>query len=293
MSVEINDERPLVKINARDNNKVIVQEVNNQVKITGWGPQGATGPQGPVGPQGPQGESGQYTISETAPTGSLTNGDLWFKSDTGQLYFYYDSYWIETSTSYAGPVGATGATGAGVASGGTVGQLLSKVDGTNYNTTWVDPSAAISASATRWSPTFQATGLTFTGSGATYPTYNSYYIKIGQLVSFNIKIDLDTVTNFGTGQLKVDLPFAPIASAANHFSAWSWVNPSQPADELNGHIQMVADHLSGSQTLDLHWLLATTANPKPIIESLFSQGTPVTLTTASKIYVNGTYISAS
>ena len=147
--------------------------------------------------------------------------------------------------------------------------------------------------AVRWSPTFQATGLTFTGTNSTYPTYNSYYIKHGQLVSFNIKVDLNTVTNFGTGQLKLELPFLPLSTAANHFSAWSWVDPSQPADELNGHIQMVADHLPNSQTLDLHWLLATTANPKPIIESLYVQGTPVTLTTASKIYVNGTYISAN
>ena len=45
----------------------------------------------------------------------------------------------------AGPTGATGATGAtgstgavgpGVAAGGTAGQILSKVDGTNYNTVW-------------------------------------------------------------------------------------------------------------------------------------------------------------
>lgn len=148
------------------------------------------------------------------------------------------------------------------------------------------------SSAVRWSPIFQATGLTFTGSGTTYPTYNSYYVKYGQLVTFNISIDLTTVTNFGTGQFKVDLPFAPIPSAANHFSAWSWVDPSQPADELNGHKQLVADHLAGSQTLDLHWLLATTSNPKPIIESLLTQGNPVTYTTASKLYVNGTYIAS-
>ena len=155
------------------------------------------------------------------------------------------------------------------------------------------PGPALSPTAVRWSPTFAATGMTFTGSNSTYPTYDSYYIKIGQLVTFNIKINMTTVTNFGTGQFKVDLPFAPIASAANHFSAWTWVNPALPADDLNGHIQMVADHLSGSQTLDLHWLLATTSNPKPIIESLLVQGTPVTLTTASVIYVNGTYIAAS
>lgn len=148
-------------------------------------------------------------------------------------------------------------------------------------------------SATRWSPNFEATGLTFTGSGVTYPTYNSYYVKVGQLVTFNIAINLTTVTNFGTGQFKTALPFAPIASASNHFSAWAWVNPALPPDELNGHIQMVADHLPESQVLDLHWLLATTSNPKPIIESLLVQGTPVTFTTASKMYINGTYIAAS
>jgi hypothetical protein len=147
--------------------------------------------------------------------------------------------------------------------------------------------------AVRWSPTFQATGMTFTGSGITYPTYNSYYVRHSQLVTFNIAIDMTTVTNFGTGQFKVDLPFAPIPAAANHFSAWAWVNPALPPDELNGHIQMVADHLPSSQTLDMHWLLSTTANPKPIIETLLIQGSPVTFTTASKMYVNGTYIAVA
>lgn len=152
---------------------------------------------------------------------------------------------------------------------------------------------ALNPTAVRFSPTFQATGLTFTGTNSTYPTYNSYYVKAGQMVTFSIVVDMTTVTNFGTGQFKVDLPFPPLPTAANHFSAWCWVNPAQPADELNGHIQLVADHTIGNQTMDLHWLLATTANPKPIIESLWSQNTPVTLTTASKIYINGTYISAS
>lgn len=152
---------------------------------------------------------------------------------------------------------------------------------------------ALGPSAVRWSPTFSATGLTFTGTGTTYPSYNSYYVKTGQLVSFTIKIDMTTVTNFGTGQFKVDLPFLPLATEANHFSAWTWVNPALPPDELNGHIQLVADHLPNSQTLDLHWLQSTTSNPKPVIEVIFSQGNPVTLTTASKIYINGTYISAS
>jgi hypothetical protein len=155
-----------------------------------------------------------------------------------------------------------------------------------------DPNSIYPA-AIRYSPVFQATGLTFTGTDTTYPTYNSYYVKYGQIVTFWIKIDLNTVTNFGTGQYKVDLPVAPLPTASNHFSAWVWVDPSQSADELNGHIDVIADHITGSQTLDLHWLKATTANPKPVIESILSQNNPVTFTTASKMYVNGTYISAA
>ena len=155
----------------------------------------------------------------------------------------------------------------------------------------LDTSGAGGTAAVRWSPNFEATGLTFTGSGATYPTYNSYYVRNGQMVTFNIAIDLTTVTNFGTGQFKTALPFAPITSAANHFSAWAWVNPALPPDELNGHVQMIADHLPGSQVLDMHWLKETTANPKPVIESLLVQGTPLTFTTASKMYINGTYIA--
>lgn len=146
--------------------------------------------------------------------------------------------------------------------------------------------------AVRWSPIFQATGLTFTGTGSTYPTYESYYVKNGQMVTFNISVNLSTVTNFGTGQFKLELPFVPIPTAANHFTAWGWVNPALPADELNGHKQLVADHLLGSKTLDLHWLKETTASPKPVIESILSQGNPVTFTTESVLYVNGTYISA-
>lgn len=144
---------------------------------------------------------------------------------------------------------------------------------------------------TQFSPVFQATGLTFTGSGNTYPTYNSFYVKNDYMVSFWIEVSMATVTNFGTGQFKVALPVPPRNGTMNHFLGWAWVDPSQPADQLNGHIQIVADHLPGNQTLDLHWLGGDTPNPKPVIEHLFYQGYPVTLTTASKIYVNGTYIA--
>lgn len=142
----------------------------------------------------------------------------------------------------------------------------------------------------RFSPPFSATGLTFTGTNSTYPSYNSHYVKVGKLVTFNIKINMATVTNFGTGQFKTELPFLPLTDTINHFPAWVWVNPAEPPDELNGHIVMEADHLANTKTLDLHWLKETTASPKPVIESILSQGNPVTLITSSIISINGTYI---
>jgi hypothetical protein len=50
-------------------------------------------------------------ISDTAPSDPVV-GDEWFNSETGRLYAYYDSYWIEIGASVSGQDGATGADGA-------------------------------------------------------------------------------------------------------------------------------------------------------------------------------------
>jgi len=44
-----------------------------------------------------------------------------------------------------GATGATGATGQGVPVGGTSGQVLSKINSTNYNTQWVTPSTGVTS----------------------------------------------------------------------------------------------------------------------------------------------------
>ncbi len=146
--------------------------------------------------------------------------------------------------------------------------------------------------STRYSPVFTATGLTFTGSGATYPTYNSYYVKAGKLVSFVIEANLSTVTNFGTGQYKLQLPFTP-AVGYNHFTGWVQVDTAVNPDITNGHFIINADHAGITDVLDLHYLKQSGGANSPIIEGLLLQGTPSTLTTSSKIYINGTYIAAS
>lgn len=168
------------------------------------------------------------------------------------------------------------------------GKLLTETtvgwsDGTIQNT-------GAGATVTRFSPVFSATGLTFTGTGATYPTYDSSYVKVGHQVTFWIEIDLATVTNFGTGQLKTELPFMPHTGTINHFSAWVNVDPAVNPD-LAGHVVCQADHLANTKTLDLHWYQLATANPKPVMEALMTGTSPVTLTTATKIYINGSYIA--
>jgi hypothetical protein len=129
------------------------------------GATGATGPTGATGATGPEGVTIQ--ISD-GPPASPSAGDVWYESDTGRAFCYYDSFWVEISgtgsvgltvpigstgptgaastvtgpTGPTGPTGAagpTGATGPGVVVGGTTGQVLAKIDDTNYNTQWVTP----------------------------------------------------------------------------------------------------------------------------------------------------------
>lgn len=87
------------------------------------GPQGDPGPQGiqgPAGPQGPQGIQGLQGL--TGPQGE------------------------QGPTGPAGATGATGATGPagpGVASGGTIGQVLTKNSNADFDTKWAAPSAGL------------------------------------------------------------------------------------------------------------------------------------------------------
>jgi hypothetical protein len=145
--------------------------------------------------------------------------------------------------------------------------------------------------AVRYTSSFTATGLAFTGSGTTAPGYNSFYVKTGALVTFYIEISCATVSNFGTGQYALSLPFLP-AQGGNHFQGWVWRDPAIPADDEN-HIHLTADTVGVTETLDLHFLVLATPNPKPVVERKLSQGAPgYNLTTVSKLYVNGTYITS-
>ena len=257
------------------------------------GIQGAQGIQGNTGAQGTAGNSitllGSYAdlAAFNAGAGSLPGaniGDAWILLSDGSLMTWNGTIWFDAGD-IKGPQGDQGIQGIQGLPGtqgiqGVPGiQGIPGPSGTSGLETYV-----------RYSPIFQATGMTFTGSGATYPTYNSYYIKSGLLVSFVIEIDFTTVTNFGTGQYKVELPFAP-AFAYNHFSGWIWADPNISPDTGTGHTILNADTAGITTVLDLHYLKQSGGANSPIREGLWTQALPVTLTTISKAYINGTYIS--
>ena len=282
-------------------------------KFIGNGTQGPAGPQGPQGIQGPQGVQGvqgeQGIQGETGEQGTAGNsvtllgsyadlaafnagagslpgtniGDAWILLSDGSLMTWNGTIWFDAGD-IKGPKGDQGIQGIQGIQGEQGIQGIQGVQGPQG----ISGTSGLETSI-RYSPVFQATGMTFTGSGVTYPTYNSYYIKAGLLVSFVIEIDFTTVTNFGTGQYKVALPFAP-AFGYNHFSGWIWADPNISPDTGTGHTILNADTSGITPVLDLHYLKQAGGANSPIREGLWIQGTPVALTTISKAYINGTYI---
>ena len=75
-----------------------------------------------TGPQGPKGDEGTYStiVSDTPPikrnnNKSIQNGDVWFNSNTGELFVYYQdgnsNQWVAAVSTVKGDTGADGADG--------------------------------------------------------------------------------------------------------------------------------------------------------------------------------------
>lgn len=81
-----------------------------------------------------------------APTTEGVDGDFYINTAVWDIYGPKSAGVWGSGVSLVGPAGANGADGAdgadgvGVPAGGTAGQVLSKIDGTDYNTQWVDQS---------------------------------------------------------------------------------------------------------------------------------------------------------
>jgi len=191
----------------------------SQVFSMATGPQG---PQGSAGTNGTNGTNGNTLLSGTTNPSNTNgnNGDYYINLSTYALFGPKTSGAWGTEISLIGdtgpagsqgaigPQGATGATGAngaagatgpGVVTGGAAGQVLSKIDATDYNTQWIDP-PAIGAPAADGILTGLA--LTITGSilsvavgtwridGMVYQTTTNTSITLTTADPVNNRIDL-------------------------------------------------------------------------------------------------------
>jgi hypothetical protein len=122
------------------------------------------------------------------------------------------------------------------------------------------------------------------GSLGTMPTFNGdplfsgTYVKTGPLVHFQIQVDMDNITNFGTGQYYVDLPFE--AKYGYQFKEGCLHDISASKQyALGGHVA------AGTSRL---FLTYTASNGQ---DEFFDHDSPATLDVADNFHISGTYIS--
>lgn len=121
------------------------------------------------------------------------------------------------------------------------------------------------------------TAPTFTGA----PLFSGSYIKTaGSLVHFQIQVDMDNITSFGTGQYFMDLPFP--AKYGYMFREGCLHDISTNREyHISGHV-----YAGQSQML----LFTSDTQGNNLYDFAFSQGEPITLSTADNFHIAGTYI---
>ena len=155
---------------------ISITDVNGTTTATlSDGATGATGPQGPQGEQGIQGIQG-----ETGPQGPQgiqgEQGPQGLQGETGAT----GATGPQGPQGIQGETGPQGPAGPGVPTGGTAGQVLTKVNGTNYNTKWETPSGGGTLHT-------RSIKLSLTGAWIYNPTANS-------MSRYGISTDYSTIT---------------------------------------------------------------------------------------------------
>jgi hypothetical protein len=118
---------------------------------------------------------------------------------------------------------------------------------------------------------------TFTGD----PLSTGQYVRVGDLVHFEVQVDFDNITSFGTGQYFVSIPF-PCAEAI-------MVRGGCLHDANTGTQYHISGHAGkGTSTLQL---FTTDRQGNRIYDFPFEQGEPITLTTADNFHISGDYIA--
>lgn len=137
-------------------------------------------------------------------------------------------------------------------------------------------------------PTFLDTSFTVNGGSlGTQPTFNGSplfsgsFVRYGDVVNFQVQVDMDNITNFGTGQYFIDLPFP--AKYGQKFREGCLHDISASKDyEVGGHVS------AGSSRLNL---TSMDTQSGTVFDIPFTYNHPVSLSTADNFHISGTYIT--
>lgn len=141
----------------------------------------------------------------------------------------------------------------------------------NIPTVPVDTPFAVVGGTSGTQPTFSGTPL-FTGT----------YSKNGPLVHFQIQVDMDNITNFGTGQYFIELPFT---SKHNYKMRDGCLHDISAGKDyaISGHVA------AGSNVL---YLFSTDTQSSTVFDIEFTRNNPTTLATADNFHIAGTYLTS-
>lgn len=124
------------------------------------------------------------------------------------------------------------------------------------------------------------------GAVGTQPTFNGAplftgsYVRNGDVAGFQIQVDFDNITNFGSGQYYIELPFA--SKYAYQFASGCLHHISTGRDyPIFGHV------LPGETRM---FLKSIDASGNTAYNVPFTATTPTTLSTADNFHIAGTYV---
>lgn len=121
-----------------------------------------------------------------------------------------------------------------------------------------------------WTPVLSATNFSQTSNPAT-----GEYFKYGKMIVCRLNVPFTNVTNFGTGQYHINLPFPP----AHHGDASS--GTLHDADD--GYFSIKGHYNAGSTDMSL-WYISIVSK-----DAEFDNNSPILLTTADEFHMNFIY----
>lgn len=126
-----------------------------------------------------------------------------------------------------------------------------------------------------YSPVWSSLGNTIQPDNGGTGAVIGKYCLVGDLVHFEVRVNMTNVTNFGTGQYTLTVPFAP---RQNHAFRTGGLH------EGSNHYGVMLDVQGGNVTGKLYY------NGSNGQDLAFTKNNPHNLTTADFFYVSGLYL---